>query len=696
MLLFMLLININKIVEVRFTDVAPKIDGCIEEIWLRADSAYDFVQYEPYEKEKPVDKTVVYLLQDKNNFYFAFRCYALTHEPITCLGGTEDYVTLYIDPFGSKTTAYYFKVCASGTYSDGWLLDDGRSSDDSWDGVWYRAVSVKDRKYEVEIKIPFKSIRYKKGLLEWGINFKRHIINSQEISYWTEVLQKEGNKVSKFGRLTRVNPQSTGYYFELYPEGFVRCEQYVEETTNIKPSSSLNLKWDLTSQISFNATVLPDFAQIESDPYALNLSRYPIYLSERRPFFLEGKEIYRMSDFGEGKGFFSPLRIFYSRMIGKSLNGEPIPILGGLKMTRKSDDWNVGLFAAYADSLDTEPRRSFGVLRVKKSVLQNSDIGMLFSGTASHRENYNYALGLDGVYRSDVHQFIVQSAISDKNDKYGWAISSGYFGFIKNFLTMGGLEVVHDSFDVNDIGFVPWAGMKKFLLFSGPFKMYKTGIVRDLFVGPGFAAIQELGDTMNWSKLGFLVVNPNFRNNWGFNLELKIGPYYEADTSYFRRGINISVWANRAKYDLNFGGDYCYGYNYNRGFLAYQGSYWFWFGYSIIPRIYFSLSSNAWIEWDTLNTVFAITPMVSPRIDFTITKDITFGIFNEFVMSTPETNFSDTDLISNRLGFLFSWNFQPKSWLYIAFNDYREQDEDGGLRLQSRIGAVKVKYLLYF
>jgi hypothetical protein len=240
---------------------------------------------------------------------------------------------------------YYFWVFGSGIVWDGWVLDDGRNHDDSWEGVWYRAIKMYGDRYEAEFKIPFKSIRYKKDLKEWGIQFMRYIVYNQETDYWNEVTQATGDLVSKWGTLTGINPQSSGYYFELYPEGYFRTDRRwnldaTRDSTKVKPSASLNFKWDLTSQTTLNATVYPDFAQIEADPYTLNLGRYPVRLSERRPFFIEGRDIFRMSNMGEGTGIFNPLEIFYSRTIGKSIGSNAVPIIGGLKLTSKSDDWN--------------------------------------------------------------------------------------------------------------------------------------------------------------------------------------------------------------------------------------------------------------------------------------------------------------------------------------------------------------------
>ncbi len=716
-LLFLILTSGEKSVEVRFTETAPQIDGIIEDVWQQADSVYDFVQHIPYDKTEPTERTVVYVLQDADNIYFAFRCYAEKHRPIACFTTDEDYVRVSIDPFGSKTTGYYFLVFASELFWDGWIFDDGRTQDDSWEGVWYRGVKVYDDRLDIEIRIPFKSIRYKKGLKEWRIQFMRHLAHNREDDYWTEVVQGEGDLVSRWGILQNIDPQSTGYYFELYPEAYVRADvrYYTNELgedstyTDFKPSLSLSAKWDVTPQTSINATVYPDFAQIESDPFTVNLSRYPTYLDERRPFFLEGRDIFRMSNLGQdGSQFFFPLEIFYSRRIGKSLDGDVVPILGGLKVTNNSKDWNIGLLGAYTDDfavtesiddtlVDTlwyEPNRWFGIFRAKRSLMKNSEIGMLFSGTAIDRDNYNYALGLEGVYRSGPDQVIVQGAFSDNTGKRGWAISSGYRGFLGNFYTKFAAEVVQDSFDVSDIGFVPWAGRKSLFLFSGPGKVYQQGFLRWLYIAPGFHLRQEPGDT-NWSTLAGLQINPAFRNRWGMGLDIYAGRYYEADTNYLRRSVDFSMWGLIKGNNINFGSSYLYGWNYRRNFLAHQMTNWFFFGYSIIPPMSIVLSGNLWIEWDTTNTIIAMTPRIRPRIDIRFSADKSLSIFNDILLETPGTAIDDTRLINNRFGFLFSWNFLPKSWLHVALNDFREYREEQ-LKPVYTIGAVKIRYLLYF
>jgi hypothetical protein len=515
-----------KVFNVRQVQTAPDIDGIIEDAWLQADSVTDFVQNQPYENAEPSERTVVYLLQDEENLYVAFRCYSQKHSPTASYTKDEDYVVIGIDPMGSKTNGYFFWQYASGIFWDGMFTDDGRNMDQAWEGVWNQAVKVGPNRMEVEFKIPFKTIRYKKGLSEWGLQFRRHIACNSEDDYWAPVPQRESDMISRWGKMTGIEPRSTGYYFELYPEGFLRRDKFAGEDAENKPRGSLTLKWDMTPQTTLNATAYPDFAQIESDQFSLNLSRYPRYLQEQRPFFVDGQDIFSLSSFGDGD-WFSPLNIFYSRMAGRSIDGEAVQIMGGAKLTHKTPDWNLGLLTAFTDDyVDAaeglnEPQRRFGVVRARRRIFSNSDVGFLASGTRASGNDYNYAAALETVLRKGSNQLILQGAFSNRSVKRGWAGTAGFRGFTGPLLTLASLLAVNDSFDVLDIGFVPWTGRQKGMLMTGPFWSYRSGYLRNLYLAAGGTLQKETSDGQ-WSRIGGIMINPTLRNNWGGNLELSL------------------------------------------------------------------------------------------------------------------------------------------------------------------------------
>lgn len=692
----------EKLVSSPFSVVAPEIDGRIDTAWTVADSIKDFIQFVPYEKTQPTESTVVYCQQDEHNLYIAFRCHSVKTKIVSRLGSNEDYVTILLDPFESKTTAYYFTVYASGRIDDGMVFDDGRSTDPSWNGVWFSAVKTYPDRYEVEIKIPFKTIRYNPKKSNWGINFCRGITFSKEIDYWTEVMQGDLCMVSQYGQVNPLRLPPTGYYFELYPEVYMKYDKERDQVDESKLRAGLNVKWDINPQSTLTTTLFPDFAQIESDPYSLNLSRYETSFTEKRPFFIEGYDIFRMPDFG-GLGQKRPLNIFYTRRIGKVVNGEPIPIIGGFKYTQKTKTWDIGMVGAFTDDyhedMFREPQRKFGAIRVKTKVFENSNIGMLCSGDRTNDGQYNYAAEIDGVFRSrksGIQQYYIQGVFSDRNHKRGLAGSTSYSYFKGHLLQIMAVELIQDSFDVRDIGYVPWSGRKQFVDFTGYYAKPKSGILRDFCLAPGVVVVQEPGDKVHWSQSYFLQFNPTFRNGWNVYTELTAGPYYEAGLKYNRRSISASMDGSTTSLSFGGGGYYLYGYNYNQGLLAYQGSNWMWVEYNIASHLRPSLTYDNWVEWDTLLHVGGITHSLTPRLYYSMTKDLCISVFNEMVLNTPQAFVGKTTLDDNRLGFLFSWNFRPKSWFYVAYNDVRDRVDTPVMANRSRVGAIKASYLLYF
>ena len=678
----------------------PRLDGVIEDAWLAADSVEDFVQYMPDEGATPSERTVVYVMQDDANLYVAFRAWSLAAPPVGQLYGLEDELTLYLDPMESRQTAYFFKAYASGLWRQGLILDNGADEDWSWDGVWYVGTKLYPDRIECEMRIPFKTIRWRPGTEGWGVNFERGVARKNEFISWTEHKESEGgSQVSKYGRLIGAEPRAKGFYFELLPEGYVRYDENGAGTRKWRPSASLNLKWDLTPQTTLNATALPDFAQIESDPYSFNISRYPTYLEERRPFFIEGSEIFRLGGLGH-MGNFRQLDLFYSRRIGKPVGNKPVPILGGLKLTGRGRGWSAGFLGAATDQLtdtvgvtELESRRAFAVLSGRGRLSPLFSGGLLFAGTAADTARHNAVLGGDIGLDAGRHKAILQFAGSEDARKTGWALNSGYGGYLGQFIAVASASWISDSFSVKDIGYVPWAGRRTASVMAGPW-WSRLGPVRRLYVTPCFTVQREPGSE-DYSYKGGLWANVQMRTNAGGEFGVNAGRVFEADTSYFGRTANLSAWASDLKYNINANASYNHGYNYGRGFIAdnYSGS--LWGTYYLAGKVAAMLRLSTFWELDPAGKVVAVTSPLGPRLDFSFDPRVNFNVYDNIVFATPGTRLDSTRAVSNRIGFLFSWNFLPKSWLYVALNDFR-MDVGEGLSLVSRVGAVKLRYLFYF
>lgn len=720
-LLLMLIITENKQLDVHYTEIAPRIDGALEELWQTADSLDDLVQFFPQEGGDPQEQTVVYALQDEDNLYFAARCYARQHPPVACLTKDEDYFVIAIDPFLSGSMGYYFWIYGSRIKWDGYILDNGRTHDDSWEGVWYADAKIYNDHWDIEFKIPFKSIRYKKGQNRWGFQVMRYIATTSETDYWTQVSHRAGDLMSNWGTLEGIKPQARGFYFELYPEIYFRTDRqwyYASgsadtDTTRFRPRASLNLKWDVTPQTTVTATALPDFAQIEADPYTLNLGRYPVYLNERRPFFIEGRDVFRMSTVGENSHSFNPIELFYSRRIGKAINGDAVPILGGVKFTSKSDRWNVGLLGAYTDKYvksiwspfgpprDTilDPERAFGVFRINTEPMRNMGLGLLASSMYADNNDYNHALGMDAYYRRGMNQAIAHAAVSNRQDKTGAALTAAATYFFSNLGVSASAQIIGDSFDISDIGYLPWIGRRQLYLGVGPINTYREGALATLSYGLFGVTAREPGADQ-WSRGAGIQFNPNFRNSWGCYLTVNASDNYEAvpDSviNFNSWEANLSVWGRVWSQMLNFGGYLGRTFNWSRGFLANQASAWWTINYSVIPPLSVGLSGNAWIEWDEQGELLAVTPRLRPNIFIRFSSNMNITVFSEFVYTIPASNFSQAEIYSLRSGLLFSWNFKPKSWVYFALNDYRSEDGDTDLKPRYEVGALKLKYLFYF
>jgi hypothetical protein len=687
---------------------APRIDGVLDPVWQTTDSAKKFVQRYPNEGKPATDSTVVFVMYDAANLYVAFKCYArpdqLTLQVASRDDREGDNVGLLLDTFDDKASGYYFCVNAKGVQYDARITCDANTWDNSWDGVWFSDARVTSYGYCVEMKIPFKTIRYKAGLETWGIAFDRYVPHNDEQSDWS--LQKHQIfKVSQAGQLEGIQPNSRGMNLEVYPVGLVRYDALADR--HFEPNAGLDVAWYPGSATSIQATVNPDFAQIEADPTQITLGRYELWLAERRPFFVEGSDVFQLAA-GSGTG------IFYSRRIGKPLpDGGAVPILAGLKAITKFERFELGglstvcretTLAGY-DSLgaprDTDLTSYYSAVRVRRDFLKNSSIGLLYA----EKENTlmsNRALGTDlALLLGDITVSGDIAFARYQKDTVLNQSPAGMAGFSwegKDIYAIASYTNVPHAFDVRSIGFEP-AKYESFMLTGG--KTFRNlGILRTLTPRLAVTGSHDNDDLLHhyFTTIEVAALSLGFTNNWGVSLSTGprqnnnyvYDPYavppVDSTFRYHSAGATVSFWSDYAK-PLTVNG-YVSGslrsYDYLRHYFAPNVSVELVPGWRITPSVSLGACADNTIEFDTLNRVAQQNWVIDPYVTYALTRDLQFSLNGEFVPG-------DT---TGRLTLLVSWNLKPKSWLYFVWNEKRTLTP--GLPVLDRSGALKLRYLFYF
>lgn len=704
----------KKQLELRKTEKEIKIDGIIDETWSEADSAVGFFQMQPYYAADPANPTIAKVLATDESLYCLIVCYD-DLENIQIQKGIHDNfsgdaVSLMLDTFGDNTTAYKFVVSASGVKSDCRLLDDARNRDYNWDGVWFAESKVYDWGFVVEMEIPYKTIQYDEALTNWGLDFDRWNPKRSEDLYWCEYDQSEGQRISKFGRLNLgdFKPTITGANLEVYPVAISKMNYNENEEYDFEANAGLDLFYNPSQKLKYQLTVNPDFAQIEADPFDFNISRYESYFSEKRPFFTEGNEVFMASGKERGSGFYSPMELFYSRRIGKKLpDGSEVPLILGTKAFGRLNGIEYGGLLAVTgeesysdeDGKYKEQQAYFGVARIKTQIMENSSIGLLFVGKHDKDNDYG-VLDIDGAFRGSDWQLAYQLAGSQSGDKTGFALSAGYRSVTDNWIMLGKTRHVGEDFDVDQIGFVPWQGTTSFTYLTGPRWLYDTGALRQFMIYGGVSLDHEKADEYT-DHSGVLGFNFQFRRNWGMEINLSGGSSKDSDVKYDSYSVNLSSWYNiDPDWSGNLYGGFERTYNFSREYLAYYSWLGISYSWQALTTLRLGTSYDMFIEGNPDNEVEDITYNARPYISLTPINNMNMRLYvdNVFVRSTDK-------LERVIVGFLFSYNFSPKSWIYLAVNELQDRSEEYDaqgnplprrMHVRDRAGVFKINYLYYF
>ena len=409
------------------------IDGKLEEKPWRTPPANGFIQSDPKDGEPETEKTDVWIAYDDKALYVAAYCH--DSEPAKIIGRLgrrdsdvdSDWFSFAVDPYYDKRTGYQFWVNPANTIMDAALSNDV-NDDTSWDGIWESKAALNGDGWIVEMRIPYHQIRFApKDEYVWGVNFKRVIKRKNETVSFAWVPKDEAAFVSKFARLEGIAGISPGTHVEIMPYLTGQTQFRQEEPGNpferghkLLGNGGVDFKLGLKGNLTLDATVNPDFGQVEVDPAVLNLSAYETFYEEKRPFFIENASIF--TGFGRGGVYLNAgmnwpdPRFFYSRRIGRAPQGyvtEPgyvdLPdrstILGAAKITGKLGGWNIGFINALTSrefaridqtgvrlEQQVEPFSFYGVLRAQKDIKEGRH-GFGLMATGAMRDTADPTIG---------------------------------------------------------------------------------------------------------------------------------------------------------------------------------------------------------------------------------------------------------------------------------------------------------------
>lgn len=549
----------QKTIAVITAKTIPTIDGKSDDV-LSLMTSYNFFQLEPENGTPSSSETKIVVMQSVDTLYVAFACFQRSAVMAKIqlrdkFAQSDDGVYLILGTFNDNRNAYGFGLNPLGTQTDFRIIDDGRTLDYNWDTQWLSAAGIYDWGWFAEMAIPFKSIKFKKGLTGWQINFRRIGREDSEISYWAGTVQ-EDFKISLSGQLQNIIPPSTKNTLLLVPYGMGKVTTNNADWGNYTFDKQIgsDLSWQINSNLTTNITVNPDFATVEADEDVIDLTKYEIEYPEKRIFFQEGNEMYD-----------TRLKTFYSRRIGD--------IAAAGKLTGKIGKNNINLMVAFdknaADSSDNKP--IYNVFRLKRDILESSSLGFtatskITGNTSSSSLSADYVLNLGSLWKL-TGQYV--AAIDDwstvrnagylrfavENNFFHWHLRYSYYdgdGF-KDILNETGYikDDNRNEFD-SDLSYKWWAK-------NSVFKYIKLTTANNIFWNHDYTRFMSWN--FNESAEVYFINKFNFdlryNNEYRF-LTAENSGYYN---NYYSAGVGYNTEAYnsanlRFRIGRSFGSDY--------------------------------------------------------------------------------------------------------------------------------------------
>ncbi len=663
-----------------------KIDGLAnEQAWKDAQAATDFYMVLPMDTSCAHVNTDVRLAYDNENLYLLAICYKRLDGPNMVESLRRDFsfvkndnFLLFMDTFGDQTTGFSFGANAAGAQWDGTMYDGGKV-DLNWDNKWISAVKNDGDKYVFEAAIPFKTIRYKKGIKEWGINFSRNDLKTTEKSSWTPIpRQFPTASLSYTGALVWDAPLPEAQHnisFIPYVLAGVTKDYIAQTPTGFKKQFGADAKITVSSSMNLDLTVNPDFSQVDVDKQVTNLSRFELFFPEKRQFFLENADLF--SNLG-----YANIRPFFSRRIGLDA-----PIGAGARLSGKIDkNWRLGVMDMETDKTPTTglPAENFAVVALQRKLFKKSNIEFFYidktaigyhpskDSVGPHYSTYNRNVGLEYNLAPSNNTWtgktIFIQSFSPANKGNGFVHAANILYSVRKWQVGWQQEYVGNNYNA-EVGYVPRNNYMKINPTLSRFFFPKGGIV--LSHGPQISSTYyfdtKLHRTDNETALTYLIT---FRNRITFDV-VGLNDYVKLLAPFDPTNLGkdslpkgfASQWntigfdiVSQPQHTLTYTLSGRFGSYYDGGHLNnISGDV----GYRIQPFVNIDVAASyndlrlpkPWGVTDFL--------LVGPKIDVTMTNTLFLTAYMQYNQQTKNIN----------LNTRFQWRYKPASDLFLVYTD---------------------------
>ena len=684
-----------------------EIDGKDNEpIWNTLPTINNFIQSYPTDTAKAQNPTVVKLCYDKKFIYLYAFLKDTVQKPLVVQSLKRDFsiknsdaFVFSLSPLNDNINGFSFGVNALGAQREGLIAQGGGFGvTTAWDNTWYSEVAKQKDGWSVEMKIPFKTLRFKKNSNDWGINFSRVDVKNNETTNWIPI--PRNFNISNLGFVGKMHfeesPIRNGANIVLIPYvtggasyNYLRAPYpSIHNLANV----GFDTKVGITSSLNLDITVNPDFSQVEVDDQVVNLDRFELFFPERRQFFIENNDLF------EGFGF-SKIRPFFSRRIGL-YRGEQVPIIAGTRLSGSiNKNWRIGIMDMLTNKKETQnlPMQNYVVAAVQRRVFDRSNIGMIllskqgFDKNESIKDQTNTLIGIDyNLYSKDnkwrgkffYHHSFNNKVQIDANANATWlAYVTSKWNIQWNHEYVG-------KFYNAEVGFVPrtayfrlepsisyiYYPKKNKKIFSWTNTLYYSQYWSTEFKNSTDRTNRYSTDILllNTSHFIFNISNIQTRLVRDFDVSgrkyypIKAGNYTYTNaslsyTSDIRKKLTYSANINGGKY-----------------FDRYSFSYGAGIAYRFQP--YGSISANITRNEFYKNGDNISLTLLSSKLEITFSKNL---FFNNIVQYNTQQNVFN---LNTRL----QWRFKPMSDLFIVYTDIYDN------LLAKRQRAFQIKFTYWF